>query len=163
MSKKLTKKQIEQLSQFTTDELLALIHDLTENYAEINQFLAVNYLMSPEEKLKSTENEYKKQFRKKGNYDYWKSHTFFFDLENKIVTPLDKLALDLPSEMLKITEKMIGEVDDLFEKYDTSSGSWQDYLYGLLNVWIKALGAAYKKDNQIDFVGHYLGIKYNCD
>ena len=54
MSKKLTKKQIEQLSQFTTDELLALIHDLTENYAEINQFLAVNYLMSPEEKLKST-------------------------------------------------------------------------------------------------------------
>ena len=90
MSKKLTKKQIEQLSQFTTDELLALIHDLTENYAEINQFLAVNYLMSPEEKLKSTENEYKKQFRKKGNYDYWKSHTFFLDLENKIVTPLDR-------------------------------------------------------------------------
>ena len=163
MSKKLTKKQIEQLSQFTADELLVLVHDLAENYGEINQYLAVNYLMSSEEKLKSAENEYKRQFRKKGNYEYWKSHTFFLDLENKIVTPLDKLSLDLPSETLKITEKMIGEIDDLFEKYDTSSGSWQDYLYGLLNVWIKALGAAYKKDNQMDFVGHYLGIKSNCD
>ena len=49
MSKKLTKKQIEQLSQFTADELLELVHDLAENYGEINQYLAVNYLMSSEE------------------------------------------------------------------------------------------------------------------
>ena len=32
MSKKLTKKQIEQLSQFTVDELLGVIHDLSEKY-----------------------------------------------------------------------------------------------------------------------------------
>ena len=163
MSKKLTKKQIEQLSQFTVDELLGVIHDLSEKYGEINQYLAMNYLMSPEEKLKNIENEYKRQFRKKGNYEYWKSHAFFLDLENKTVRSLDSLALGLPLETVKITEKMIGEADDLFEKYDTSSGSWQDYLYGLLNVWIKALGAAYKKDNQVDFVGHYLEVKSNCD
>ena len=137
MSKKLTKKQIEQLSQFTVDELLGVIHDLSEKYGEINQYLAMNYLMSPEEKLKNIENEYKRQFRKKGNYEYWKSHAFFLDLENKTVRSLDSLALGLPLETVKITEKMIGEADDLFEKYDTSSGSWQDYLYGLLNVWIR--------------------------
>ena len=72
MSKKLTKKQIEQLSQFTVDELLGVIHDLSEKYGEINQYLAMNYLMSPEEKLKNIE---KRPLHKPATYSRHQSQT----------------------------------------------------------------------------------------
>lgn len=67
MSNKLSKKQAELLSQFSHDELLVIIQDMLEDNSDAYQLLSLNYLMSPEEKLKNTEKVYKKQQRKKVN------------------------------------------------------------------------------------------------
>lgn len=163
MSNKLSKKQAELLSQFSHDELLVIIQAMLDDNSEASQFLILNYLMSPEEKLKNIEKVYKKLYNKKGQYDYWKSHAFFIELEKTVAEPLNQLAVILVENTLKLTTKLILDFEALCEKYDTSSGSWQDYLEGLLTAWLKALAAAFKQNPAFDVVTPYLHIKANCD
>lgn len=64
---------------------------------------------------------------------------------------------------IKLTTKLILDFNALSEKYDTSSGRWQDYLHGLLTAWLKALGVSFKQNSAFDVVTPYLHIKANCD
>lgn len=163
MAKKLTKKQADLLCQFTHEELLELIHAMLEHNPDAHEYVMLHYLLSPEEKLKNIEKEYKKQQRKKGNYDYWKSHEFFIELDKSIAQPLNQLALTLADETIRLSTQLIVDFESFTQKYDTSSGSWQDYLHGLLSAWLKALGTAFKNNSAFDIVTPYFAVKTNCE
>lgn len=163
MSKKLTKSQTELLTSFTQEQLLDVIYALIEQNSDAQQLLLNNYLMTPEDKLKSIEKEYKKQLRKKGNYDYWKSHTFFEELEKVVAQPIDQVAKSLPEQTIRLTTQYVKDFDQILQKYDTSSGSWQDYLEALFSAWIKALGVVFSKNSDFDIATVYFNMKAQCD
>ncbi|WP_392564863.1 hypothetical protein RHO13_05760 [Orbus wheelerorum] len=138
MTKKLTDKQLKTLREFSHPDLLNQLIKLIDNHPDIQKIIVSQWLAPPANQIKTLTKSYTRLFKKITSgtrfYSYHDTDRVFAGFDIDFNQPLKALAADCPSDVVKLTYKMIDEFDTLCSNMDTSSGSWYDCYLALYHT-----------------------------
>ena len=144
MARILTKAQLGKLESKSRDELQAIVLDLAQHVPLAKKHLINQYLTAEEALLALAQKEYKKFTRRLPSWDYQEVDAFFATLCEQFIPLLAKGIATSPREGEVVALALLGKAGELYEKMDTSSGSWEDYHLALVEQWLMAICAQCK-------------------
>lgn len=141
MARIFTKAQLSKLESKSQAELLAIVLELAQHVPLAKKHLINQYLTAEEALLELAKKEYKKLTRRLPSWDYQEVDAFFATLCTEFIPLLGKGITASPREGETFALALLGQASELYEKMDTSSGSWEDYHLALVEQWLMAIGA----------------------
>lgn len=141
MARIFTKAQLSKLESKSQAELLAIVLELAQHVPLAKKHLINQYLTAEEALLELAKKEYKKLTRRLPSWDYQEVDAFFATLCTQFIPLLGKGITASPREGETFALALLGQASELYEKMDTSSGSWEDYHLALVEQWLMAIGA----------------------
>ncbi len=141
MARILTKAQLSKLESKSQAELLAIVLDLATHLPLAKKHLINQYLTAEDALLALAKKEYSKLTRRPPSWDYKEVDAFFDTLQNQFIPLLAKGIVASPREGELFTLELLANARALYEKMDTSSGSWEDYHLALVEQWLMAIAA----------------------
>jgi len=141
MARILTKAQLGKLESKSRDELQAIVLDLAQHVPLAKKHLINQYLTAEKALLALAQKEYKKFTRRLPSWDYQEVDAFFATLCEQFIPLLAKGIVTSPREGEVFALALLGKAGELYEKMDTSSGSWEDYHLALVEQWLMAIAA----------------------
>lgn len=141
MARILTKAQLSKLESKSQAELLAVVLDLATHLPLAKKHLINQHLTADDALLALAKKEYTKLTRRPPSWDYQEVDTFFDSLRTQFLPLLAKGIVASPREGEVFALELLANARELYEKMDTSSGSWEDYHLALAEQWLMAIGA----------------------
>ena len=138
MARILTKAQLSKLESKSQAELLAIVLDLATHLP--SQKHLINQYLTAEDALLALAKEYSKLTRRPlpGIIRRWMPSSIPCKISLFRCWPRDR-RLSREGELFAL--ELLANARALYEKMDTSSGSWEDYHLALVEQWLMAIAA----------------------
>ena len=136
---------IKKLEAKTKEELLEILISL-DSVKGVSEFIKLNYLMKPEDKVKVLTKAFAKYKLKTRFHDYHETNEFFDNLTTEVLKPIALVLNEAPEASATLIQSMIDGFESLVAAKDDSSGCAGQFLADCVELWGKAWQAAPNKD-----------------
>lgn len=131
----MNQKYVTKLQGKTQAELIEIINGLT-TITGVGEFLEFNYLLTPEEKIKSLTKTFNKYKNRRKFHDYYQTIEFFNLLTTEVLSPIKQnLIAQAPLASSALLQSVIDSFERLCADKDDSSGCAIEFLDATAQLW----------------------------